>query len=142
VLNELNGTLASFSFNPADGTLAQEQQLSTIRRGYTGPNSSAELALTPDGRFLYASNRGPDDIAIFRVQRPARGLELVGFQPTRGKHPRHFAIDPSGNFLVVANRDSDSIIIFRIDQETGALSPVAGPGRVPRPACVLLRKIP
>jgi 6-phosphogluconolactonase len=141
VLNELNGTVASYSFDPETGNLAQEHSMSTLRQGYTGNNSSAEVALTPDGRFLYASNRGPDDIAIFAVERPSRRLRQVGYQPTLGKHPRHFAIDPSGNFLVVANRDSNSIFVFRINQETGTLSPVAGPGRVPKPACVRLLRI-
>ncbi|HET9317136.1 MAG TPA: lactonase family protein, partial [Vicinamibacteria bacterium] len=136
LLNELNGTVASFSFNPVDGTLAQMQQVSALRPGHVGANSSAEIALTPDGLFLYASNRGPDQIAIFRVERPARGLSLVGFQGTLGKHPRHFAIDPSGSFLVVANRDTDSVVVFRIDPKAGTLSSVAGPVRVPRPACV------
>jgi 6-phosphogluconolactonase len=140
VVNELNGSVTSFSFDPSDGTLIQQHSLSTVRQGYTGKNSSAEVAVTPDGRFLYASNRGPDDIAIFEVSQPSLRLRRIGYQPTLGKHPRNFAIDPSGQFLVVANRDSDSIFVFRINPQTGTLSPVAGPGRVPRPSCVRLRK--
>ena len=141
VLNELNGTVTSYSFDPVTGTLAQEHTMSTLQQGYKGKNSSAEIALTPDGRFLYASNRGPDEIAIFAVERPSRRLRRVGYQPTLGKHPRNFAIDPSGNFLVVANRDSNSVFVFKINQETGTLSPAAGPGRVPKPACVRLRRV-
>jgi 6-phosphogluconolactonase len=141
VLNELNGTVISYTLDPADGTLLQLHSMSTLQPGFTGKNSSAEIALTPDGRYLYVSNRGPDEIAIFEVEGASRRLRRVGYQPTLGKHPRHFAIDPSGQFLVVANRDSNSIIVFKINQETGTLSPVAGPGRVPKPACVLLRRI-
>jgi 6-phosphogluconolactonase len=94
------------------------------------------VAISPDGRFLYASNRGPDNIAIFEIHRPSRRLRRVGYQPTLGKHPRHFTIDPAGEYLAVANRDSNSVFIFRINQEAGTLAPVAGPARVPRPSFV------
>ena len=95
VLNELNGTVVSFSFDPTDGWMEQIHSMWTLEQGYQGKNSSAEVAVSPDGRFLYASNRGPDNIAIFEILRPSRRLRRVGHQPTRGKHPRHFAIDPS-----------------------------------------------
>jgi len=140
VLNELNGTVTSFAFDPADGSLAKVDSLSTLAADYKGKNSSAEVALSPDGRFLYASNRGPDDIAIFEVLRPSRRLRLAGRQATGGRHPRHFAIDPSGRFLVVAHRDSDSLWVYRIEPATGLLSYASGPISVPKPVCVRMRK--
>jgi 6-phosphogluconolactonase len=140
VLNELNGTVVSFAFDPTDGSLAQIDSQSTLAAGYKGKNGSAEVAVSPDGRFLYASNRGPDDIAIFEILRPSRRLRLAGHQATGGRHPRHFAIDPGGRFLVVANRDSDSIWAYRIDAATGLLSYASGPVSVPKPVCVLMRK--
>jgi 6-phosphogluconolactonase len=140
VLNELNGTVVSFAFDPTDGSMVQLHSMSTLAAGYKGKNSSAEVAISPDGRFLYASNRGPDDIAIFEIMRPSRRLRLAGHQATGGRHPRHFAIDPSGGFLVVANRDSDSLWVYRIDAATGLLSYASGPVSVPKPVCVLMRK--
>ena len=138
VLNELNGNVVSFAFDPADGSMVQLDSISTLAAGYQGKNSSAELAVSPDGRFLYASNRGPDDIAIFEILRPSRRLRPVGHQATGGRHPRHFAIDPSGRFLVVAHRDSDSLWVYRIDTATGLLSYASGPVTVPKPVCVLM----
>jgi 6-phosphogluconolactonase len=141
VLNELNGTVVSFAFDPTDGSLAKVHSLSTLAAGYTGKNGSAEVAVSPNGRFLYASNRGPDDIAIFEILRPSRRLRLAGHQATGGRHPRHFAIDRSGRFLVVAHRDSDSVWVYRIDTATGLLSYASGPVSVPKPVCVLMRTI-
>ena len=140
VLNELNSTVVSFSFDPADGRMEQIHSMWTLEQGYQGKNSSAEVAVSPDGRFLYASNRGPDNIAIFEIQRPSRRLKRVGHQPTGGKHPRHFAIDPTGSFLLVANRDSNNLVVFRIDAATGLLTQVAGPIHIPKPSCVRMRK--
>jgi 6-phosphogluconolactonase len=136
VLNELNGTVVSFAFDPVDGSMVQVDSASTLAAGYTGKNKSAEVAVSPDGRFLYASNRGPDDIAIFEILRPSRRLRLAGRQATGGRYPRHFAIDPSGRFLVVAHRDSDSVRVYRIDAATGLLAQASGPVSVPKPVCV------
>jgi 6-phosphogluconolactonase len=140
VLNELNGTVVSFSFDPTDGSMVPLDSTSTLAAGYKGKNLSAEVAVSPDGRFLYASNRGPDDIAVFEILRPTRRLRLAGHQATGGRYPRHFAIDPSGRFLVVAHRDSDSVWVHRIDAATGLLSYASGPAYVPKPVCVLMGK--
>jgi len=140
VLNELNGTVVSFAFDPTDGSMVPLHSISTLAAGYKGKNSSAEVAVSPDGRFLYASNRGPDDIAVFEIVRPSRRLRLAGRQATGGRHPRHFAIDPSGRFLVVAHRDSNSVWVYRIDAATGLLSYASGPVSVPKPVCVRMRK--
>jgi 6-phosphogluconolactonase len=140
VLNELNGTVVSFAFDPTDGSMVPLHSMTTLAAGYKGKNSSAEVAVSPDGRFLYASNRGPDDIAIFEILRPSRRLRLAGHQATGGRHPRHFAIDPGGRFLVVAHRDSDSVWVYRIDAATGLLAHASGPVSVPKPVCVRMRK--
>jgi len=84
--------------------------------------SGAEIEVHPNGRFLYASVRGDNSIAIFRVD-PATGkLTSAGRASTEGKTPRAFALDPSGKFLLAANQDSDSVVVFRVDQKTGALT--------------------
>jgi 6-phosphogluconolactonase len=140
VINELQSTVTAFSYDAATGTLGELQTLSTVPPGFTGPTDTAEIALRPDGRFLYGSNRGHDSIAIFAVDPASGRLTAAGHQPTRGQKPRNFAIDPTGTWLLAANQDSDNIAVFRIDRPSGALAPVGQPYSVPRPVCVLMTK--
>ena len=89
---------------------------------FTGHSSAADIHLSPDGRFVFASNRGHDSIAIFRLDASTGGLTPIGHEPTRGKTPRNFALSPSGDQLVVANQDSHSLVLFDVDKATGLLS--------------------
>jgi 6-phosphogluconolactonase len=82
--------------------------------------------VSPDGRFVYASNRGHDSIAVWRIGGACGEVELVGHEPTRGQSPRNFSLDPSGTWLLVANQHSDTIVTFRRDRDTGRLT-AAGP---------------
>jgi len=140
VINELQSTVTAFSYDAVKGALAELQTLSTVPPGFTEPTSTAEIAIRPDGRFLYGSNRGHDSIAVFAIDPASGRLTAAGHQPTRGKKPRNFAIDPTGTWLLAANQDSDNIAVLRIDGATGALSPVGEPFAVPRPVCVLPRQ--
>jgi 6-phosphogluconolactonase len=91
----------------------------------------------PSGRFLYASNRGPDTIATFTVN-PATGtLQLVEQVATKGKTPRNFAIDPTGRFLWVANQESNNIVVFRVDPKTGRLTDTGEMLNAPSPVSVI-----
>jgi len=136
LINEMGGTVIACSWDSARGQLRTLQTVSTLPPDYRGKNTSAEVRIHPNGKFLYASNRGPDDLAIFAVD-PALGtLKLLGFQSTGGKGPRDFAIDPTGNFLFAANQDSDSVTLFRIDPQTGSLTPMNATMHVPVPICV------
>jgi 6-phosphogluconolactonase len=136
VLNELKSTVTVFSSaaekkNQPD--LVLKQQISALPKDFSGRNDTAEIALDPSGKFLYASNRGHDSIAIFSVD-PAKGtLTLVAHVPTGGKEPRHFAIDPSGKYLLAENQLSNSIVVFRIDSATGGLKPTGEVVEVPSP---------
>lgn len=138
VIDELDATVTVFRY--ADGTATPVQTVPTLPAGFAGRNSTAEIAVSPDGRFVYGSNRGHDSIAIFAVDPAAKTLTPAGHQPSGGKHPRHFAIDPTGAFLLAANRDSDNVVVFRIDRATGALTPVGEPVRVPKAVCLLMRR--
>jgi 6-phosphogluconolactonase len=90
----------------------------------------------PSGKFLYASNRGHDSIAIFAID-PTKGtLSLVDHTPTQGKTPRNFAIDPTGRLLFAENQESDNIVVFRIDEKTGKLTPTGKVLDVGQPVCV------
>ncbi len=119
VIEELGGTVAAYSYK--NGTLSFLQRISSHPADYNGAIGSADIHLSPDGKFLYATNRGDaNSIATFSVA--ANGtLTLKNIQSTMGKHPRNFTIDPTGNYLLVANRDSDNVVIFKRNRTTGLL---------------------
>lgn len=134
-VQELSGTIAVFNYN--DGELTEKSSTSLLPSDYRGTPTSAHIQVSPDGRFLYASNRNPSNtIAVFKINTADGTLKLVAHQGSGGKAPRHFNFDPSGNFLLVANQDSDKISIFRINRKTGLLSPTGQEIKVPRPVCI------
>jgi 6-phosphogluconolactonase len=136
VLNELHSTVTAFARDRGKGSLKELQTLTTLPKDFTGTNSSADIHVSSDGRFLYCSNRGHDSIAIFTIN-PRNGLlTSVGHESTRGMTPRNFAIDPTGAFLLVANQKSDNIVAFRIDKATGRLSSTGQVVEVPSPVCL------
>ena len=96
--------------------------------------------IDPAGRFLYASNRGHDSIAVYRIDGSSGKLNPVGHESTGGKTPRNFTIDPSGTFLFAANQDTDNIVHFRIDDRTGGLTPTGEVTPAPTPVCVKIFK--
>jgi 6-phosphogluconolactonase len=134
LVEELSGTVAAYAYK--DGRLRFLQRISTHPAGYKGAKGSADIHLSPDGRFLYASNRGDaNSIAVFAVAANGR-LQLKGIQPTMGVHPRNFTIDPTGRYLLVANRDSDAVVIFRRNAKTGLLRDTGRRIDVPKPVCL------
>ncbi|WP_241024843.1 lactonase family protein [Paraburkholderia sp. Ac-20340] len=119
--SELAGTVSVFDYN--DGHLKLEQVEKLAEPGFKGAVGAAALHLSPDGKFLYVSNRGDaNDISIFAVDATSGKLKRVGRQASLGKSPREFAIDPSGQWLIVGNQNSDTVYVFRRDQETGLLA--------------------
>jgi 6-phosphogluconolactonase len=136
VNNELDSTVTVFTHDPDSGVMSAVETVTTLPVGFTGANSTAHVQLTPDGRFLYVSNRGDDSLAVFRIDERTGRLTAAGHASTGGKTPRDFAIDPTGSFLLAANQDSDTVVVFRIDHQTGVLVPVGQPVPVPRPVCV------
>lgn len=143
VMNELDSTIASYAWDATRGTLERlGDPVSTLPTRFTGENITAEIAVHPNGEFVYGSNRGHDSIAIFRIGSDPdhrRRLSRVGLHGTHGKTPRHFAIDPSGSFLIAANQDSGSLVVFRIDGDTGLLTDTTIRATVAAPACVRFR---
>jgi 6-phosphogluconolactonase len=136
-INELLSTVTVFRYDPAAGALEPTQTLTTLPADFEGANSTAEIAVSPDGRFLYGSNRGHDSVAVFSVDAASGRLTPVGHVPTGGRTPRHFAIDPTGRWLLAANQRSDTVTVFRLDPGSGLPSPVGDPVRVPKPVCLL-----
>jgi 6-phosphogluconolactonase len=135
VLNELSSTVTAFARDSEKGSLKELQTLTALPSDFTGPNTGADIHVSPDGRFLYCSNRGHDSIAIFAIDRHG-ALSTVGHESTRGMTPRNFAIDPTGDFLLVANQKSDNIVVFRLDQKTGRLNSTGHTVEVPSPVCL------
>ncbi|MBQ2822871.1 MAG: beta-propeller fold lactonase family protein [Thermoguttaceae bacterium] len=138
VANELSSTVTAFHVLK-NGGLEKFQTLSTLPENDTTVNYPAEVAATPDGRFLYVSNRGHDSLACFKVAIDGT-LTLREIVPVHGKNPRHFAISPSGNFLITANQDSSSISLFEIHPDTGKLKFVTEKKFPISPACILWEK--
>ncbi len=136
-LNELASNIIVFRYNAASGALTELQTIKTLPDDFSGTSSTAEVELHPNGKFLYASNRGHDSIAIFAVDSAKGTLTALGRVPTQGKTPRNFALDPSGAFLLAANQDSNNVVIFRVDRSTGALTPTGDTFDVPSPVSIV-----
>ncbi|MDT7687799.1 MAG: 6-phosphogluconolactonase [Acidobacteriota bacterium] len=138
VMNELDSTVTAFTRDGAKGTLRESETVSTLPANFAGANTGADLHVTPDGRFLFCSNRGHDSIASFRVDASTGGLRPLGHTHTGGKTPRNFAVDPTGRFLLVANQKSDNVVTFRLDPATGSLEPTGQTAAIPSPVCLKL----
>jgi 6-phosphogluconolactonase len=136
VINELASTITTFSFNRETGELKSLATVSTLPKGFSGENTTAEIDIHPNGRFLYGSNRGHDSIVVFAIDPETGRLNYVGHQPSGGKTPRSFGIDPTGRYLLAANQDSNNVVVMRINQETGKLTPTGNSVEVGMPVCV------
>jgi 6-phosphogluconolactonase len=140
-LSEMGSLVTVFAYDRAGGTLKELQTISTLPKDFSGTNNSAEVEVHPNGRFLYASNRGHDSIAVFAINPHAGTLTLLEHVPTQGKMPRNFAIDPTGTYLLAANQNTNNIVIFRIDQKTGRLTPTGDDLKTPSPVCVIFLRV-
>lgn len=135
-INELNSTITVYAYDAENGRLTVVQTVSTLPESYAGENGCADIHLSPDGKFLYGSNRGHDSLAVYSVD-PANGqLAVVEHAPTLGGHPRNFAVSPDGRFVLVANRDDNHIVTFRRDAGTGKLQPTGSELAVSKPVCI------
>ena len=132
VLNEMASTLGVYDYDSATGALSETQTIDTLPADYDAIRWAAEVLVSPDGRYVYSSNRGHESIAIFSVDLATGKLTAIGHEPTRGKEPRNFNLDPTGRWLIAANMDSDNCELFRIDPVTGQL---AHKQSLPIPAC-------
>jgi 6-phosphogluconolactonase len=140
-VNELDLTVTAFTFDAAAGRLVPFQTLPTIpddvvdREGF----STAEIVAHPSGRFLYASNRGHDSIAMYAVAPESGRLQFLGVEPTRCQTPRNFVLHPSGRFLLAAGMNSNTVTVFTVDEQTGRLTFTGQSIDVPSPMCIRFR---
>lgn len=134
VLCELNSTLNAFRYD--GGAFEEFQSIRTLPRGFGGRNLCADLHISPDGKYLYASNRGHDSLACFTIDADSGQLTFQDHIPSGGREPRGFTIDPSGKFLLAANQNSNNIVTFLIDSAMGKLSRTEAEVEVPMPVCI------
>jgi len=136
VLGEMDATVTVFS-NDDNETYRSVQKIASLPANFSGENTAAEIAIHPNGKFLYTSNRGADSLAEFSIDQQSGKLTLVAQMPTFGKEPRHFAIDPTGKRLLAANQNSNTIVEYAIDESTGKLSKIGDEVSVPAPVCLV-----
>jgi 6-phosphogluconolactonase len=140
--NELNATITSYRHNASTAAVEELQTITTLPKDFSGPKSGAEIAVDPSGRFLYASNRGHDSIAIFTIDAEQGRLTPAGFVSAQGKNPRAFAIDPAGAHLIVANQDTQNLVAFKIDADTGMLTQSGESLEVFEPVSIVFVRVP
>jgi len=139
-VEELSGTVAVYTYEKA--TLTEIQRVNMNAADFKGVNGAADIHLSKDGKFLYATNRGTaDEIVIFSVDSKSGKIKRIGSQSTMGKHPRNFAIDPSDKFLLVANQNTDNIFIFSRNVKTGLLKYTGESLPIGAPSCLLFTPI-
>ena len=131
---EMEGAVAAFDFK--NGKLEHRQTITMLAPGFNGKVGAADIHVSPDGKFLYASNRGEaNEIVIYAIDKNGK-IALAGRQSSLINTPRNFAIDPTGNFLLVGNQNGNDIAIFRRDKNTGLLTPTGKTIQVDKPVCL------
>lgn len=136
LMEEMSGSVSVFKVLK-NGGLELLQNISALPKDFTGIIGSADIHVSPDGKYLYCSNRGESNsIGIFKIDKLTGMLTWVGSQSTMGQTPRNFNFDPTGNFLLVANQNSDEIVVFKRNKETGLLSDSGKRINIPNPVCI------
>ena len=136
-VNELASTVTVYDFDAAAGALRVAQTVSTLPEGFEGENYTAEIHVHPSGKFVYASNRGHDSIAVFAIDPSTNRLTPKEQVATSGQWPRNFAFSPDGRYLLVANQNSDNIVVFALDDVTGSLTPTGIDLSIDAPVCLV-----
>ena len=135
VVQEMSGTVTAFGYQK--GRLKNMQTISALPQGFDKSFSSADIHVSNDGKFLYASTRDAANIlTIFKIDQKTGRLSVVGQQPVLGKTPRNFNFDPGGNYLLVANQNSNNVVVFKVDRKTGLLTDTGNRIDVGNPVCL------
>ncbi|RSC27033.1 lactonase family protein [Pseudomonas putida] len=137
VINELDSTVTTYRFDPHNGALQPLQILPSLPSSYTGNSRASEIEIDCSGRFVYASNRGYDSLAVYAVDVASGLLSLIEVQPSGGNTPRFFALTPNQRFLFALNEDSDSIVSFAVDPEQGRLRQTGFSVSTGSPVCMV-----
>jgi len=136
VISEMGNIITTYDYAPANGALTPRGSVSVLRGDYTGESKAAEVAVHPNGHFVYGSARGPETLSVFAADPRTGDLTAVETVDCGGKGPRGFSLSPDGAWLVCAHQDSNSLCSFKVDAETGRLTRVPGTIEVSMPVCV------
>lgn len=137
VINELLNSISVFDYDADAGTLTEKQTIATLPDDFKGTSHCADVKITPDGRYLYGTNRGHDSIAAYRIGEDGR-LTLIAITPSLGKGPQNLAITPDGAWLLCANMPGNNLAVFRIDSKSGRLTSAGEPLKHPSPSCLMI----
>lgn len=140
LINEVDNTVTVLETEPKSGSLTVKQELSTIPWDFSKTTWCSAIRMPADEKFIYASNRGHDSIAVFQRDQTTGLLKTKGWIPSRGSWPRDFNISPDGDFLIVANQNSDSIFSYRLDKETGLGIYTGYSACAEKPVCITFLK--
>lgn len=137
VINELLNSVTVFAYDASNGSLTEQQTISTLPEDFKGTSYCADLKITPNGKFLYGTNRGHDSIAAYRIGDDGK-LSLIAIETSLGKGPQNLAITPNGELLLCANMPGKNVAVFRINADTGKLTSTGTPTEIPSPSCIML----
>lgn len=141
IISELNSTITSYTYEAASGKLSEVMVVDALPTGFTGESYCADIHVSPNGEFLYGSNRGDNSIVIFKIDQKTGELTYVDHHSVHGEWPRNFMIDPTGKFLLAANQHTDNIVVFKIDSETGKLRANGVEVKVNKPVCLKMMAV-
>jgi len=133
LIEELSSTVTLFWWQPLTGALTRRQTVHLLPDDFTGANTAAEILVHVSGRFLYASNRGHDSVALCHIDETSGDVTVMERVSSGGRTPRYMALDRTHRWLFVANVDSDTVVVFAIDSTTGRLTKHGDPHPIPRP---------
>ncbi len=137
LINELNSTVTTLRIDKSSGRMEILQNISTLPEGFSGKSTCADIHIHPNGKVLYASNRGHDSLTIFAIDERDGHLEKIDSVPTGGRTPRHFAIAPDGNHVIAANQDTDNLVVFSVENHGRTLCETSLQAAVGTPVCVV-----
>jgi len=137
VINELLNSVTVFDYDAKSGTLTEKQTISTLPDDFKGTSYCADLKITPDGKYLYGTNRGHDSVAAYSIAEDGK-LSLIAIEPSLGKGPQNLAITAGGDWLLCANMPGNNVAVFGIDPKTGRLKSAGDPIKQPSPSCIML----
>ncbi len=136
-INELLSSVSVYDYEAAAGALTEKQTIPTLPKGFTEKNLCADVKVTPDGKYLYGTNRGHDSIAAYRIGDDGK-LTLIAIEPSLGKGPQNLAITADGKWLLCANMSGNALAVFQIDGTTGRLTSAGEPVSQTGPSCIVL----
>ncbi len=139
LFGELSNEIVTMRYDLSTGAFTSAQTIPTLPSGYSDFSAGAAIRISKDGKFVYASNRGHDSVAVFEVSSKDQLLSLVEIVPSEGTFPRDFDIDPTEQFIVVAHQDSDNLTLFERDQSSGKLTLLQKDVYAPECVCVLFK---